>query len=191
MAIVLVRHGETEGNARRVLQFPDTPLSTRGSEQARRVAQRLARGRVAQIVSSDYARARLTAEAIRDACGSPLSFEPGLRERHFGELRGKAYADLDFDPFAPDFHPPGGESWDELHRRVDGVWERLRALAAGRDGDLVLVTHGLFCHSLVSRQLALGDLAMPAAFGNTALTTVEAEPPWRVVRLGCVEHLGD
>ena len=43
MAIVLVRHGETESNAQRVLQHPETPLSERGLAQARRVAERLAR----------------------------------------------------------------------------------------------------------------------------------------------------
>jgi broad specificity phosphatase PhoE len=190
MAIVLVRHGETDGNARRVLQHPDTPLSERGLAQARRVAERLAAGRVARILASDYARALRTAELIRDACGAPLVIEPALRERHFGELRGRAYADLEVDPFALDYEPPGGESWDALHRRVDLAWQRVTEASLGLDGDLVVVTHGLVCHSLVSRLLDLGELGpVPAGFGNTALTIVEPTAPWRVRLLGCVAHL--
>jgi broad specificity phosphatase PhoE len=43
--IYLVRHGETQGNALRVVQTPDVPLSPRGEEQARRLARRLAGAR--------------------------------------------------------------------------------------------------------------------------------------------------
>jgi len=193
MAIVLVRHGETDGNARRVLQHPETPLSERGLAQARRVAARLAAdGRVERILSSDYARALRTAELIRDACGTPLEIAIELRERNFGELRGRAYADLEVDPFSPDYEPPGGESWDALHHRVDLAWQRIEQAATGLAGDLVVVTHGLVCHSLVSRLLDLGELGPPPpGFGNTALTIVDAVAPWRVRLLGCIAHLDD
>ena len=39
--ILLIRHGETELNAKRVLQPPETPLSERGVAQAERLARRL------------------------------------------------------------------------------------------------------------------------------------------------------
>jgi probable phosphoglycerate mutase len=190
VAIVLVRHGETESNAQRVLQHPETPLSERGLAQARRVAERLARTRVAEIVASDYARALTTAELIRDACGAPLRIDAELRERNFGDLRGRAYADLGFDPFAPGYVPPAGESWEDLHRRVDRMWERAATRAVGLEGDLVLVTHGLVCHSLVSRRIDLGGAeCAPRGFGNTSVTVVETAPPWRLRLLGCVAHL--
>jgi broad specificity phosphatase PhoE len=190
MAIVLVRHGETASNAQRVLQHPDTPLSERGLAQARRVAERLARTRIAEIIASDYSRALTTAELIRDACGVPLAIDPELRERNFGDLRGRAYADLGFDPFAPGYVPPAGESWEDLHRRVDRLWERVCGRAAGLAGDLVLVTHGLVCHSLVSRRIELaGATCGPGRFANTSVTIVDAAPPWRLQLLGCIAHL--
>jgi probable phosphoglycerate mutase len=190
MAIVLIRHGETQSNAQRVLQHPDTPLSERGLAQARCVAQRLARERIAELVASDYARALTTAELIRDVCGVPLAIDPELRERNFGDLRGRPYSELGFDPFAPGYTPPGGESWEDLHRRVDRLWKRMSERAAGLDGDLVLVTHGLVCHSLVSRCIELGGAAcLPGSFRNTSVTIVDAAPPWRLQRLGCVAHL--
>jgi probable phosphoglycerate mutase len=190
--ILLVRHGETELNAARVLQPPDTPLSARGIAQAERLAQRLVRSRIGAIVSSDLVRARMTAERVAAATGAPLSLEAGLQERNFGDLRGTPYAELAEDPFAPGYVPPGGESWDDLHARVDAAWESvLAAERAVGPLDLVVVTHGLVCHSLVRRRLSVSPpLVLPAGFANTSLTIVDPEPPWRVVRLNCTEHLG-
>jgi len=41
MTILLVRHGETAGNAARILQRPDIPLNERGIRQAAQLAERL------------------------------------------------------------------------------------------------------------------------------------------------------
>jgi probable phosphoglycerate mutase len=191
VAIYLVRHGETDFNARRVVQTPDAELSLRGHEQARRLAQRLARSGVGRILASDLIRAAATAEAVRAATGASLSLDPLLQERNFGDLRGTPYAELGVDLFAPDFAPPGGESWAAFHARVDRAWERILAAAAEPGGELVVVTHGLVCASLVTRRLAL-ETGVPlelTGFANTSVTIVEVEPPWRVTRLNCTEHL--
>src|SRR2546421_523807 len=141
MRIFLIRHGETIGNASRIVQYPDAPLSPRGIAQAERLARRLAREDIAHIVSSDYARARVTAEHLQVATGAPLSFEPLLQERNFGDLRGTPYAELGFDMFAPGYAPPNGEAWEVFHVRVDRAWARVQALAGKTDGNLAVVTH--------------------------------------------------
>jgi broad specificity phosphatase PhoE len=41
MTILLARHGETDGNAARILQRPDVPLNARGLRQAEQLAERL------------------------------------------------------------------------------------------------------------------------------------------------------
>jgi broad specificity phosphatase PhoE len=190
VAVFLVRHGETAGNAARVFQTPDVPLSDRGLEQARRLGRRLATESVGVVLSSDYTRAVMTAEAVGATTGAALALEPLLQERNFGALRGRAYAELEEDPFAPDYVPPGGESWQALHARVDRAWKRIRAAAGETSGDLVVVTHGLVCFSLVSRHLALGAEAAPLRFGNTSVTRLDADPPFRVHLLNCTAHLG-
>jgi len=190
MSILLVRHGETEGNRKRVFQQPETPLSDRGLAQARRLAERLSALGVAGILSSDYARAQMTAEAVSRATGVSLQLDEGLRERNFGALRGRAYADLETDPFAADYEPPGGESWEALHARVDSAWERVGRAASASESNLLVVTHGLVCHSLVTRHLQLGQrLDYAGGFANTALTVIDPAPPWRVRVLGCTAHL--
>ena len=61
MSILLIRHGETAGNANRVVQVPETPLSERGLAQAALLGKRLANAGISQILASDYARAAMTA----------------------------------------------------------------------------------------------------------------------------------
>ena len=189
MAIFLIRHGETAANAARMLQTPDVPLSRRGLAQAERLADRLSREPIDGILTSNFERAVMTAERVRAATGAPLILEPLLQERNFGALRGTAYTELDEDPFGPDYVPPGGESWEALHARVDAAWERVRDEAGATAGDLVVVTHGLVCWSLVSRHLELAEDVAPLRFGNTSLTLLEADPPYRVRLLDCTAHL--
>jgi probable phosphoglycerate mutase len=190
--IFLIRHGETAGNAARIVQLPDIPLSPRGLAQAERLAQRLAREGVAGILSSDLARARQTAECVQRATGAPLAFEPLLHERNFGDIRGTPYTDLDVDIFAPDYAPPCGETWPVFHARVDRAWQRMQQLAAATDGHLAVVTHGLVCRSLAGRHLGLPDGAVvPERWENASVTVVECPAPWRVRLLNCVAHLDD
>lgn len=189
--LFLIRHGETAGNAARIVQRPEIALSARGVVQVERLAERLAAEGIARIVSSDLVRAAATAEPLRRATGAPLSFEPLLQERNFGDARGTPYAELGFDLFAPEYAPPNGETWAVFHARVDRAWERVRALAAATAGDLAVVTHGLVCRSLAARHLRLPDgVTAPERWENASVTIVDATAPWRVRLLNCVVHLG-
>ena len=188
--LFLIRHGETVGNASRTVQLPDSPLSPRGVAQAERLARRLAPEGIAHILASDFARARTTAEHLRRSTGAPLTFEPLLQERNFGDLRGRPYAELGLDMFAPDYAPPNGETWPVFHTRVARAWTRVQALAAATHGPLAVVTHGLVCRSLAERHLILpdGEVA-PERWENTSLTIVDWPSPWRVRLLNCIAHL--
>lgn len=189
--LYLIRHGETAGNAGGIVQFPDVPLNERGQEQARQLGRRLAEAGIELILSSDYRRARMTAEAVQAASGAELRFEPLLRERHFGDLRGRPHAEIG-DLYAPDLEPPNGESWAVFHTRVEQAWAAVTEVAATVRGRLAIVSHGLVCYSLAAHHLSLpeGETAT-MAFRNTALTEIEPRAPWRVTRLNCTAHLED
>ncbi len=192
MLIFLIRHGETPGNARRIVQLPGIPLSSRGVAQAERLARRLGREGIARILSSDLARAAMTAEHLRQVTGAPVQFDPLLQERNFGDLRGTAYADLGFDMFAPGYAPPNGETWEVFHARVDRAWALVQETAAATSGHLAVVTHGLVCRSLASRHLILpAGQDVPERWENSALTVIEGPAPWRVRLLNCIAHLDD
>ena len=191
MAIFLIRHGETAHNAARIVQFPDTPLSERGRAQAARLARHLSSFPVRAILSSDYARARMTADAIREETGLALELCPGLRERNFGAYRGRPHHELPrnfrFDGDAP----PGGESVTAFDARVERTWARVTEFAGGIDGDTAVVTHGLVCHSIVARLVDNegGAASTPAMWDNTAFTVLEPGERWRVRLLASTRHL--
>jgi broad specificity phosphatase PhoE len=190
--IFLIRHGETIGNASRIVQVPDSPLSPRGVAQAERLSRRLAGEGIVRILASDLTRAATTAQILQAATGAVLTYEPLLHERNFGDLRGIAYADIAFDIFAPDYAPPRGETWPVFHARVDRAWARVQALAAATAGHLAVVTHGLVCRSLAGRHLRLPDgETVPVIWSNTSVTIVEGPAPWHVRRLNCIAHLED
>ncbi|MGR8947125.1 MAG: histidine phosphatase family protein [Gammaproteobacteria bacterium] len=192
MSILLIRHGETELNATRVVQFPETPLGQNGLGQAEQLAQRMAEHRVERILTSDYARAQTTAEKVMHKTSAELLTSELLRERHFGDLRGQAYERLEgIDIFARDYHPPGGETWEEFDARVDKAWDEMKSHAADVDGDLVVVTHGLVLRSLLERLIDLNgfELGDDLVVANTSVTEVSANAPWQLRRLACVAHL--
>jgi broad specificity phosphatase PhoE len=192
MAIFLIRHGETLGNASRTVQLPDNPLSPRGVAQAERLARRLEYLGIAAILSSDFSRAVTTAEHLRRVTGTPISYDPLLQERNFGDLRGTPYAELGFDMFAPDYVPAGGETWEVFHARVDRAWALVQEAATATGGHLAVVTHGLVCRSLAARHLILPEgQEVPVRWENTALTIVDHPAPWRVRLLNSIAHLDD
>src|SRR5262245_33060290 len=115
MTILLVRHGETAGNAARILQRADAPLNERGMHQAQQLAQRLFEHGFAHIVCSDLLRARMTGAPLAARSGLEIEESSLLQERNFGDLRGVPYAALTEDPFRADFAPPNGEDWPTFH----------------------------------------------------------------------------
>ena len=135
----------------------------------------------------------MTAERAQARTGVALDFEPLLQERNLGNVRGTSYAELadrGIDLFGPDYAPPGGETWERFHARIDRAWARIREVAAETPGNLAVVTHGLVCFSLTSRHLAApADETPPPGFSNTGVTTVAAAPPYPVRRFDCTAHL--
>ena len=191
MAVILVRHGETALNAARVMQPAATPLSERGQIQARAVAQRLVRwGGIGALVSSDLPRAWLTAEAIAAALALPVQPSALLQERNFGDLRGRPYDELGFDPLVMQEAPPGGESAPDFIRRVDDAFRQMLQLHAGQGGDLVVVTHGLLIRTLLAGPLQRGaDILDEMRLANTSLSIFDAAPPHALRLLNCTRHL--
>jgi broad specificity phosphatase PhoE len=190
MSIYLIRHGETLGNAARIVQRPDNPLSSHGIAQAERLARQLETEGISRILSSDLTRAAMTAGFLHRTTGGSLQLDALLQERNFGHLRGTPYSELAIDIFAPDFVPPNGESWEAFHERVDRAWALVRDVAAATPGHLAVVTHGLVCRSLAARHLTLpAGVDVPVRWDNASLTIAEERAPWRVRVLNSIAHL--
>jgi 2,3-bisphosphoglycerate-dependent phosphoglycerate mutase len=190
MTILLVRHGETDGNAARVLQRPDVPLNERGRRQADQLAQRLCAHGFVAILCSDLLRARMTAEPLAASSGIAIEESPLLQERNFGDLRGQPYAALAEDPFGPDVAPPNGEDWRTFHARVAEAFAFIVSRRRRVNGTLVVMTHGLVCGAMVGRHaLVPGRSTVPERFDNTSVTVLHEDAPHRVSLLNCTRHL--
>jgi probable phosphoglycerate mutase len=188
MAILVVRHGETVGNAARVMQRPDVPLNERGVRQAAQLADRLRALGFAHVLCSDLRRAQMTAEPLR-AHGATIEYTPLLQERNFGDLRGTPYAELTEDPFAPAYVPPNGESVAAFHHRVAAAFALIVERRSAVDGAVVVITHGRMCRAIVENHGHAA--AIPAAFDNAGLTVLDPAPPFTAHLINCTRHLGD
>ena len=190
MTILLVRHGETDGNAARVLQHSDVPLNDRGLRQAEQLARRLSALGFARILCSDLLRARMTAAPLAARSGVAIEESPLLQERNFGDLRGLPYAELTENPFGPDVRPPNGEDWPTFHVRVADAFAFIVSRRRSANGTLVVVTHGLVCRALVERHALLPEgVAVPERFDNTSITVMHEDAPHGVSLLNCTRHL--
>jgi broad specificity phosphatase PhoE len=190
MTILIVRHGETDGNAGRILQRPDVPLNERGLRQAEQLALRLSAHGFVHILCSDLLRARMTAAPIAAASGIAIEESPLLQERNFGDLRGMPYAALSGNPFGPDVAPPNGEDWPTFFARVAQAFAFIVSRRRDVNGTLVVVTHGLVCSAIAERHVLLPDgISAPERFDNTSVTVLHEDAPHAVSLINCTRHL--
>jgi 2,3-bisphosphoglycerate-dependent phosphoglycerate mutase len=191
MTILLVRHGETDGNAARILQRPDISLNERGLRQADHLARRLVTHGFVHILCSDLLRAQMTAAPLAARSGIAIEECPLLQERNFGDLRGLPYAELPENPFGPGFAPPNGEDWPAFHARVAEAFAFIVRRRRSVNGTLVVVTHGLVCHAIVARHAQLPEgVGVPERFDNTSVTVLHEDAPHRLSLINCTRHLG-
>lgn len=175
--IWLARHGETAYNAERRFQGQGSvPLSERGREQARELAEEAAARAFASLWCSPLARARETADIVADRIGLDPVEDPRLMETDAGDWTGRLFADVEAaapEAFAgfmagdPGFAFPGGESFAAQQRRVGEALSDIRA--AGPLPALVI------CHRQVIR------LALEAAQGRRV--TLDEVPNGMLVAL--------
>ena len=147
--LMLQRHGQTEHSVqRRYSGRADPPLTGLGERQAAAAATRLASvADVTAVLSSPLRRAWQTAEAVAGALGVPLKVHEGLIETDFGAWDGLTFAEARTRD--PDLHarwltdtsiaPPGGESMDAAHQRVQLVRDQL--VADYGAATLIVVSH--------------------------------------------------
>ena len=158
--IYLARHGETAwSKSGQHTGRTDIPLTPKGEADAARIGARLAGISFAHVFSSPLQRARRTAEL---AGFTPVP-EPELLEWNYGECEGLKTVQIretrpGWDLFRDG--APGGESVDDICRRIDGLVGRLKALS----GNVLL-----FAHGHVLRVLAARWVGQPVPFGRALL----------------------
>lgn len=183
--LVLVRHGESEGNSReRLIGSGDPPLSPEGRDQMRAARAQLVGQVIDAVVASPARRSWQSAQVLTG--GAPMRLEADFREIHFGRWEGKRVGELaSSDPAlyqqwregAPGFEYPGGELRAQFRARVE------RGLARLADSGVtaaLLVVHKGVIRAIVESLLGspLEDRDRPA-LGETLILTRVGEG-WRL-----------
>ncbi len=180
--LFLFRHGETDWNREGRLQGrTDVPLNATGRIQAEALAKKLVDEGIECVLSSDLARAAMTARVVAEVCGVPIFHEPGLRETRVGEAEGLLWeeakarfgSELTERWFTDDDVAfPGGESGRET--RLRGL-TALRGFALAHPYLRIAVsTHGAMIRQLMRHALPPGS--PPAPTRNTVLYVLDYEP---------------
>ena len=158
--VILMRHGESEANARHIWQGAgSTPITAVGRRQAYQAGERLVGQRFAVVESSDLERSVDTARIA--------GFEPRQRslwregaigewEGLDGELMLERYAD-DIERLQHDYDMPMGVTGESPRQVADRGWEALHDLADRLDDGqtALVVTHGGLVGSVSWRLLGL------------------------------------
>ncbi len=154
MKLYFVRHGETEWNTQRRFQGrKNSPLTEKGEQQTKNIAEVLRNIPFTRLYSSSLERARKTAQEIQKGRGIPLEIMDEFIEISMGELEGKTKSDFaelypeEYEKYlhaSLDYNPQAfrGETFEEIQARLrKGMNDLVRK---HEEEDVILVvSHGM------------------------------------------------
>ncbi|MBI4100029.1 2,3-bisphosphoglycerate-dependent phosphoglycerate mutase, partial [Candidatus Microgenomates bacterium] len=167
--LALVRHGQSEWNARNLFTgWVNEPLTDLGVTEARQAAEKL-RGTTWNVIfESDLLRAKQTTEEIRQTLQLtvPIVTSEALRERNYGiyteRNKDEVREELGEDEFEKlhrswDYPIAGGESLKQVYQRVVPYFESeiLPRLKAGEN--VIISAHGNSLRALSKYLKPLSD----------------------------------
>ena len=201
--ILLVRHGESEGNVLGVFTgHSGYSLSELGRAQAAKTAEYIrTHYQVDAVYSSDLPRAFQTAEYTAKAFGLPVVTDAGLREVYAGDWENRRYVDLAAE-YADTYSMWSTDFWnaycvgDETVKQVgERVVKTLTSIAEANPGKCIVVAghattiRGALCkiselYEPVLRTFGWG--------GNCAISEITyTDGEFKVVDANKSEHLAD
>ncbi len=145
-----VRHGESEGNSLgdACPVMHDTPLTKRGKKEAQEVVVYLQKNniKVTHLYTGPKGRSYQTAEIIGSLLGLPVKVKADLDERNWGEWKNLRWTEASdrLDQLQIEerytFVPKGGESWQQMEKRLFATLEEIAEESAGGE-NVLIVTH--------------------------------------------------
>jgi probable phosphoglycerate mutase len=150
--LILVRHGETHWNKANKLQGKiEILLNKNGIRQVRKTAVKIKKSgeKPTIIIASPLARAMQSASIISNMLGIPFTINKNLSERDFGGLEGLTWKEIN-KLYGPnfkeidrkqqyDYRPYGGESAEEVRKRILNFLEHVKKEYEGKT--ILVVTH--------------------------------------------------
>jgi broad specificity phosphatase PhoE len=143
----LIRHGTCEGLGQRLAgRMPGVRLTEQGRREAAQIGRKVAKSGIAAIYSSPLERTQETAAEMSRQTGLSFAIHAGLNEIDYGDWSGRTFEDLREEDEWRRYNScrcsaliPGGESMQELCRRVRDTMDALRANHS--NDSIALVSH--------------------------------------------------
>ncbi|MCR5267984.1 MAG: histidine phosphatase family protein [Lachnospiraceae bacterium] len=157
MKIFVLRHGDTDMNAKGVMQgWMDEPLNESGRELAKMTGQGMHGIRFDYCISSPLKRAVETARIVLSESGNDIeiTMDERLKEIRFGDLEGKSLSELGDTArlfFTDPFHFPGAPNGETIRQLCERTQPFLKELIAKDDGKTYLIsTHGCALRAMLN-----------------------------------------
>ncbi|MCB9818613.1 histidine phosphatase family protein [Candidatus Nomurabacteria bacterium] len=149
--VFFIRHGQTKMNLRRIHQGPEEPLTPAGREGVRQVVAFLQDKEIDTLISSNYLRARQTADMIAEVIDTTYSIEPSVREigrplsvygrHHFSLISFRYFINLYRNRLNLLWNEAGAENLAHVRERVRDARLMVESLPGQR---IAVVSHGIF-----------------------------------------------
>jgi len=182
VAVVLVRHGETEwSRAGRHTGRTDVPLTEHGRAQAEAVGGALRGRELGLVLTSPLGRALETCRLA--GFGDRAELRDELMEWDYGAYEGRTTTEIREERPGWTLWGDGvleGETVEQVGARVDRVLDEVRSL----EGDALLFAHGHVLRVLTARWLGLDpDAGRLFALDPATLSTLGHERETAVIQL--------
>ena len=157
MKLYIIRHGETDLNAKSVMQgWVDPPINQSGRDLAAMTGQAMKDIRFDRCISSPLSRARETAKIVLRESGNEISIttDDRLREMSCGDIEEKSITEMGDAArlfFVDPFHFPGFPNGETIQDLCSRTQEFFRELTAVDDGKTYLIsTHGCAMRAMLN-----------------------------------------
>lgn len=198
MKLILTRHGETIENMAGIIQgHSHGTLSSKGIEQAQKVALRLKNEKIDAIYSSDLGRAANTAKEITKYYPSvQIKIVKELRERDLGEFQGKTFQEIGWKNVESQYditylQPKRGENLMQLHQRAKQFLDTL--IHKHKRDTVLIVGHNGINKAIISVIMNKGSDEVPKIekLKSTGITIFEIDENknYKIQVFNCVKHL--
>jgi len=207
MRVYIVRHGESEANAKGIYQHRDVKLSETGVKQAHTVAQRFLHIPINSIYSSSFERAKKTADIIGNTIHKPVELLPLLTEIKRptvieGKKPGEPEARSIMRLIKSMWHDPlwrhsDEETFFDVRTRAMQLLDHIQKMNHAEQ--ILLVSHGTFIRMLICVMI-YGESLTPGKFKkylrflqttNTGITVCDFDHhKWRLLTWNDQAHLG-
>lgn len=153
--LYIFRHGESQDNEHFLFSgWRDSPLTEKGREQAKILAEKMKDKKIGMLISSPQTRAVETMQIAisknESAKGLEIVKDERIKERCYGDLQGKSKLELQLEnpeqlkEYRRSFDqaPPNGESLKQVCERVAAFCNDIVPLAKAHNINIAISCHG-------------------------------------------------